>query len=72
MVVGDTWLDFMSMKQHHDFLHFVVDRPLAPRLRADSELYLQQVMASLSTAAAADLHWPALVTPVRHRNRIFL
>ena len=29
MVVGDTWLDFISVKQHHDFLHFVVD-PAGP------------------------------------------
>ena len=29
MVVGDTWLDFMSVKQHHDFLYFVVD-PAGP------------------------------------------
>jgi hypothetical protein len=64
MVVGDTWLDFMSMKQHHDFLHFVVDRPLAPRLRADSELYLQQVMASLSTVTPQLLQLTSIGLPL--------
>jgi hypothetical protein len=29
MVLGDTWMDFMRVKQHNDFLHFVAD-PAGP------------------------------------------